>query len=113
MTAAQLGKRMGVSQPRVAELERYEVHGKVTVESLQRAAEALGCKFVYALVPERPLAETMRARAQIIAAKQSRAIEQTMKLEDQAVTDIDAARELRDTRVAELLRRPARLWDDL
>jgi predicted DNA-binding mobile mystery protein A len=112
MTAAQLGKRMGVSQPRIAEVERFEVDGNITLESLQRAAEALGCKLVYALVPEQPLAETVRARAQMIAGKQTRAIEQTMKLEDQAVTDNEAAQALRDQRVEELLRRPSRLWDE-
>jgi predicted DNA-binding mobile mystery protein A len=112
MTAAQLGKRLGVSQPRITELEQFEVEGNITLESLQRAAEALGCKLVYALVPERPLAETVRARAETIAAKRSRAIEHTMKLEDQAVTDSDAARELREARVEELLRRPSRLWDE-
>jgi predicted DNA-binding mobile mystery protein A len=112
MTAAQLGKRLGVSQPRISKLEQFEVEGNITLESLQRAAEALGCKLVYALVPERPLAETVRARAETIAAKRSRAIEHTMKLEDQAVTDSDAARELREARVEELLRRPSRLWDE-
>jgi predicted DNA-binding mobile mystery protein A len=112
MTAAQLAKRMGVSQPRIAVLEKAEIDGSATLDSLQRAAEAMGCKLVYAFVPERPLADTVRARAQMIAARQLGSVEHTMKLEDQAVNDSEASRELRERRVEELLRRPARLWDD-
>ena len=58
MTTAQLGKRLGVSQPRIVELEQSEVSGRVTLNTLQRAAEALGCRLVYALVPDRPLSDT-------------------------------------------------------
>src|SRR6202162_2401094 len=64
MTTAQLGRRLGVSQPRIVELEQSEVSGKVTLNSLQRAAEALGCRFVYALVPDKRLAEIVRERAE-------------------------------------------------
>ena len=112
MTTAQLARRIGVSQPRVVELEQAEVSGSVTLNSLQRAAEALGCRLVYALVPEKPLAETVRKRAIEVANRRSSAIEQTMRLEDQGVRDKHSARELREQVLAELLRRPARLWDD-
>jgi predicted DNA-binding mobile mystery protein A len=46
MTTAQLGKRLGVSQPRIVEIEQTEVSGTITLNSLQRTAEALGCRFV-------------------------------------------------------------------
>src|SRR5712691_2747201 len=71
MTTAQFGRRLGVSQPRIVELEQSEVSGTVTLNTLQRAAEALGCRLVYALVPDRPLAETVRERAELIAGRQS------------------------------------------
>ncbi len=112
MTTAQLGRRLGVSQPRIVELEQSEISGKVTLHSLERAAEALGCRLVYALVPEKPLAEIVRKRAEELADRRSLAIEQTMRLEDQAVHDKSSARELREQILAELLRRPARLWDE-
>lgn len=112
MTTAQLGRRLGVSQPRIVELEQSEVSGGVSLNTLQRAAEALGCRLVYALVPEKPLAETVRKRAEEIADRRSSAVEQTMRLEDQAVRDKRAGRELRQQMIEELLRRPARLWDE-
>jgi predicted DNA-binding mobile mystery protein A len=112
MTTAQLARRLGVSQPRIVELEHSEVSGGVTLNTLQRAAEALGCRLVYALVPERPLADTMRERAETVAGRQLADVEHTMRLEDQAVTSRAVSKELRRQRIEELLRRPARLWDE-
>lgn len=112
MTTTQLARRLGVSQPRIVELEKAEVAATVTVQSLQRAAEALGCRFVYALIPEKPLAETIRKRAEEVADRRSSAVEHTMRLEDQEVRDKKVARELRERVIEELLRRRARLWDE-
>ena len=112
MTTAQFGRRLGVSQPRIVELEQSEVSGSVTLNTLQRAAEALGCRLVYALVPERPLAETVRQRADLVAARQTGAVAQSMRLEDQEVTSKEVARDLHRREVERLLRRPARLWDE-
>lgn len=112
MTTAQLARRMGVTQPRIIELEQSEVSGSVTLHSLQRAAEALGCRVVYALVPDRPLADVVRMRAELIADKQLASVRHTMSLEDQAVKDKRAGKELRRQFMHELLRRPARLWDE-
>jgi predicted DNA-binding mobile mystery protein A len=112
MTSAQLARRLGVSQPRIVELEQSEVSGKVTLNTLQRAAEALGCRLVYVLVPEKPLAETVRDRAELLAQRQQADVEHTMRLEDQAVSSKSASLELRQRLIEELLRRPARLWDE-
>ena len=112
MTTAQLANRMNVSQPRIVALEKSEANGSITLQTLQRAAEALGCRVVYALIPEKPLAEVVRERAEIIADRQSSSVEHTMRLEDQAVHDKSAARALREQMVETLLRRPARLWDE-
>ncbi|WP_315766989.1 MULTISPECIES: mobile mystery protein A [unclassified Bradyrhizobium] len=112
MTTAQYAKRLGVSQPRIVELEKSEQSGTVTLNTLQRAAEALGCRLVYVLVPERPLAEVVTERAALVAERQAKAVEQTMRLEDQAVKDKGAARALREEAIQDLLKRPARLWDD-
>jgi len=100
-----------VSQPRIVELEQSEVRGSVTLNTLQRAAEALGCRLVYVLVPDRPLAEVVRERAEKLAARQVGAIEHTMRLEDQAVRNKRAGQELHRQVVEDLLRHPARLWD--
>ena len=112
MTTAQMGKRLEVSQPRIVELEQSEVSGSVTLSTLQRAAEALGCRLVYALVPEKSLEETVQERANLVASQLNGAVAQSMRLEDQEVTDEQVARDLHRQQVERLLRRPARLWDE-
>jgi len=112
MTTAQLAKRLGVQQPRVIELERGEAEGNITVKSLERAAEALGCRLVYALVPEKPLADTIHKQASLIAGKQLAAVEQTMQLESQGVKDKARHKEAHQQLMDKLLEHPARLWDD-
>jgi predicted DNA-binding mobile mystery protein A len=112
MTTAQFARRLGVKQPRVIRLEQAEVEGALTLDSLDRAARALGCRLVYVLVPEQPLSETMRARAAALAETRLVSIEHTMRLEDQAVKDNARRAEAREQIIAELLRKPARLWDD-
>jgi predicted DNA-binding mobile mystery protein A len=112
MTTAQLAKRMAVPQPRVIELERGEAEGKITVQSLERAAEALGCRFVYVLVPIQPLTKTINERAAQLADRQLESVEQTMRLEAQEVNNKTVRKNAYLRLVKELLRRPARLWDE-
>jgi predicted DNA-binding mobile mystery protein A len=112
MTTTQLAGRLGVSQPRIVELEQSEASGSVTLNTLQRAAEALGCRLVYALVPERPLEETVQARADLMASRLTAAVEQSMRLEDQEVRSKQVARDIHQREVERLLDRPARLWDE-
>ena len=111
MTTAQLGKRLGVSQQRAAMVEKAEADGSITLKSLEQAAQTLGCRVVYVLYPEEPLTQTLRARAEAVAEQQMRAVEQTMRLEDQSVADGGLRLETRAKLIDQLLKRPARLWD--
>jgi predicted DNA-binding mobile mystery protein A len=112
MTTAQLARRIGVTQSRIPILERAEANGTITLKSLERAAEALGCRVVYALVPDNSLAQTLQRRAEQVADRQLNAVGQTMKLEDQAVDDADARASQYARLVEQLLQRTARLWDE-
>jgi len=112
MTTRQLAERLGVKQPSLAELETSEAAGNITIKSLERAAEALGCRLVYALVPIKPLTATIEERALQLARRKLAAIEQTMRLENQEVRGKVAQKEAERRLVEELLRRPARLWDE-
>lgn len=112
MTTSQLAARLGVRQPRVVELEKAEASGNITMRSLERAAEALGCRLVYAFIPVNPLTETMQERASQLAKQRLASIEHTMRLEAQAVNDPAARKEALGRLEEELLRRPQRLWDE-
>lgn len=87
MTTAQLARRMGVTQPAVVILERSETLGRVKLDTLQRAADALDCRLVYALVPNQPLETLVQSRRRELAGRQLAAVEQSMRLENQAVED--------------------------
>jgi hypothetical protein len=71
----------------------------------------MGCRLVYALIPEQPLAVTIRKRASLIADQQVASVQQTMRLEAQEVTDKSQQKDTHKKLVGNLLRRPARLWD--
>lgn len=110
MTTAQLAKRMGVAQPRVVELEKREAARVVTLQSLERAAEALDCRVIYILVPNSPLEDRINARAEAVAELHLSAVDHTMRLEKQGVNDRQRRDALKKKIVADLLERPARLW---
>lgn len=65
MTGVQLARQMGVTPPRVVEMEKSEVEGAISLKVLERAAEAMGCSLVYALIPRAgSLEQALRDRAE-------------------------------------------------
>ena len=110
MTSAQVAKRMGIRQPSFAELEKSEAEKRITLGSLERAAEALDCRLVYMLVPNRPLSERLAARADEMAEELLAAVNQTMKLEKQSVADTRHREGLKQRIILTLLDKPSRLW---
>ena len=63
MSGPQLAKRMGVTRARVAQAEQAELSGGASLKSMQAAAEALGCRFVYAIVPDKHIEDVIKAQA--------------------------------------------------
>jgi len=113
MSGAQLGRRMEVSRAQVAQTERNEQSGSATLKSMQRAAEALGCKFVYAIVPmdgsvEAVIQDRAREKAKTIVAK----VNEHMALEAQTLPEKKIQFEI-DRLTQELIRDlPGELWND-
>lgn len=83
MTSAQLAERLGVSRPRITALEKSEMDDTVTLGTLRRAAHAMDCTLVYALVPKSTFEETLKTRAKLVARKLITEIDHTMALEAQ------------------------------
>jgi predicted DNA-binding mobile mystery protein A len=111
MSARQIGERLGLTQQSVAELERAEQTGSISVKNLRRVAEAMQCQLVYAFVPHESFESLVRQQAERVAEQLVRRVETSMSLEDQA-TKSEAQRLRRDDLVAELLRTsPRNLWD--
>lgn len=85
MTQAELATILGVNQKSVHQLESSEVLRKIQLDSLERAAEALDCELVYALLPRKTLQSRYEAQAQKLAREQIANVESNMILEDQGV----------------------------
>jgi predicted DNA-binding mobile mystery protein A len=85
MTAEDLAERMGVSQPSVTRLEKSERDRGARLDTLIRAADALQCDLVYALVPRRPLDDVVTEQARRRALERVGQVAHTMALEDQAI----------------------------
>lgn len=51
MSGAQLARKMGVTRALISQAEGNEVNGNVTLKTMQTMAEAMGCRFVYAVLP--------------------------------------------------------------
>jgi predicted DNA-binding mobile mystery protein A len=106
MSAAALAARLGTTAGAVTRLEQSEAADRIRLDTLRRAADALGCDLVYLLVPRRPLNAIVRDRARELAHRQVSAVEQTMRLEDQAT---GRTKEMEDQLASELLERGG-LW---
>lgn len=110
MSASQLANRLGVTQQAVANTERNERSGTVSLVTLAKVADALDCELVVEFQPRTSLEETVRRQATNKAIAERNRVVHTMRLEAQhegveQVLDTDAAvREWMTTRIS-------KLWD--
>jgi predicted DNA-binding mobile mystery protein A len=109
MSSAQLAKRMGVKQPTLVALEQSEVKGTIQLATLRRAAAAMNCTLVYALVPNDSLETIVRQRARKVARQRLRSVEHSMLLEKQSVSASDF-----ESRIDDLARdlKPRAVWEE-
>jgi predicted DNA-binding mobile mystery protein A len=87
MTGVQFAKRLDMRPQSVEALEKSEANGSIQLKTLRRAAEALDCTLVYALVPKSSFGGAVRARARQIAIRDLGRVAHTMKLEAQDTGD--------------------------
>jgi predicted DNA-binding mobile mystery protein A len=111
MSAAQLARRLGVTRARISQAEQAELSGGVTLKTMHATAQAMGCRFVYAIVPtegqiEDVIAAQARRKAQALVTKAST----HMALERQSLS-ADKNRKEVDRIAHELVRTmPANFW---
>ena len=55
MSAEQVARRKGVTRNAVYQAERSEKEGAVSLNQMEKLAEAMGGRFVYAIVPNKPI----------------------------------------------------------
>lgn len=114
MTVKQLSVRLGTSAASVTQLEDREPKKKITLSSLEKAANAMGCDLIYAIVPKSPhksLEDIIEQKANEAAVRILKEVAHTMKLESQGITNEDSKKQIE--RMANELRLQAdsRIWD--
>jgi XRE family transcriptional regulator, regulator of sulfur utilization len=114
MSARILGERIGLSQPRIALIEKGEVDGSISIKTLEKAAHGLGCRVIFALIPEEGTLQEMREKQALKKARQiNQYTEHHMALEEQT-TGFDFKEQSIKNMVDEDLRKwPRNFWDDL
>ncbi len=92
MSAADLGVRLQVTAQSVLALEASEVHDTARLDTLRRAAEAMDCTLVYALIPRTSLHDIVAAQATQVLDSVGDRVRHSMVLEGQAAPVIDDQR---------------------
>jgi predicted DNA-binding mobile mystery protein A len=112
MTTAQLGRRLGVVQSRVVAIEQAETKGTITLNSLEKAAQALDCRLVYALLPRQPLEDIVEQRASLLAKSRLKSTGHTMTLEAQGVDATDESEQLKRLIQQLVEKSGSKLWEE-
>lgn len=112
MTKTQLADRLGIARTGVNRLESNELKDSITIASLNKAAEALGCELQYVFVPRKPLENMVWEQALRRAREKLARINQSQALEASAMESRSLSRAVTDLAKEIELRRPADLWND-
>jgi len=112
MSKTQLANRIGVTPPSVFELESNEVKETITLSSLCKAADALGCDLQYVLLPRRPLEKLIAEQALKKASMKLGRVNQSQALEASALEAASLSGAVVDLAKEYEVNRPADLWND-
>jgi predicted DNA-binding mobile mystery protein A len=113
MSGAELARKMGVTRARVTQAEHAELSGGVTLKSMQATAEAMGCRFVYVIIPssgriEDVITAQARKRATAIVGTASK----HMALENQKLPNDKIAEEVERLTREIAQEMPPDFWSD-
>ena len=111
----QLADFLGINQTNALRLEQREARGKATLELIEKAADVMGCKLVYAIVPKdqfSSLDEIVSRRADLLSDELVKNVHHTMKLEKQG-TGLDMKSDKKKLSEELKQKMDSRIWDKL
>ncbi len=112
MSGSQLAARLGVSKARVSKAEKDEPAGSVTLKTMHTMAKAMGCRFVYAVIPEKEVEEVIKQRAIKKAREQVKTASTHMALEAQSLNEEQLNFEIERIAAEIVEKMPSNLWRD-
>ncbi len=112
MSGTQLAKKLGVTKARISKAEQDEPHGSITLKTMQNMAQAMNCRFVYAVVPTQTIESVIKDRAVKKAKEQIKAASTQMALEAQSLNDEQLSFAI-DQLASEIIEKlPSDFWND-
>ena len=87
MSVVQLASRLGVTRALVSRTESHELTGSVTLKTMHNIAQAMGCRFVFAIIPEQKIEDLILEQARLKAKYIVSKTNVHMALEKQLLSD--------------------------
>ena len=112
MSAAALARRLGKTRALVSNTEKAELDGGVTLKTMQTMAEAMNCRFVYAIVPHDSVETILEDRAMHKAKRLVEASSKHMALEAQSLSRKQIDFEIERLASDMLKNQPSDFWND-
>jgi predicted DNA-binding mobile mystery protein A len=111
MTTEQLGRRVRVTQSTASRAERAETEGRISLNTLERMADALGCDVGYTLIPRTALDMVVHNRANQAAHRIVGEVTQGMALEGQSTDDHSRSGQVDAVRERLIAQGSSEIWD--
>ncbi|NOX09215.1 MAG: mobile mystery protein A [Gammaproteobacteria bacterium] len=110
MSGSDLSKHLNSSRTGAAYLEKAEVDGRITINKLKEAAEALDCHLVYGFVPNTSIDESISKQAELKARHLSQYVDTQMVLEAQSLSPKELKAEILRLKEKLIREMPNDLW---
>ena len=112
MSSEVLAQRLSCSRSNITTIEQREVKGTISLETLERVAQAMNARVFYCFVPLEPFDVLLEKQARSVAKKRIKIIDHSMQLEQQGLS-AKQLKQQEDELVQELLHNNAKyLWID-
>lgn len=111
MSSSQLARRCKISKQRLNRIETDELSKKTTLSTLEKVAEQLECKLVYAFVPKDKLSNIVERQARKKAMQQVEQVAHSMSLENQSVSHRSIKRQLHLAEKELLSKNQKNIWN--
>lgn len=111
MSAPELARRTGVTKPAIYQAERKERVGGISLQHMEKLAEAMGGRFVYAIVPVDSVKDVLTSQARKTAEKTVKRASAHMALEKQSLTSKQIDEEIERLAEEVLRDRPSDFWE--
>lgn len=89
LPASRLGILLNMKQPSIVGMEENERNKKITLETLEKAANAMGCDLVYGFVPKTTMKDFIGKKQKEASQKIMKNTNHTMVLEKQGLIEQD------------------------